>query len=121
MPSLDRTARIALGLLTLVAVFSLLMVVLATCDARRDAQRAKAGETFANGRTAAASDASAIRDGADARQSETTSITKEAADEIRNAPDRPAADLATRRRVCQLSDYRGADCAMYRPDPRRVD
>lgn len=121
IPTFDRSAKAVIAFLALIVVLSFAMAVLTTCEARRGAQKAKAGETLANGRTAAASDASAIRDGADARQSETSSITKEAADEIRNAPDRDSAAVIARRRVCQLSDYRGADCAVFVHDPKRVD
>ncbi|MEN5053131.1 hypothetical protein [Brevundimonas naejangsanensis] len=40
---------------------------------------------------------------------------------IRHAPDRNAAADAARRRVCQLSDYRDPQCAVFRADPGRVD
>lgn len=108
-----------------VAILVLALALLGTCQAmkagRQAADRSQAGETLAEGRTAAAGDASVIRDKADDRQAETDTIVATAEEEIRNAPDRSAAADATRRRVCQLSDYRDPQCAVFRPDPRRVD
>ena len=116
----------ATGWLT-VACLALVLILLAMCatDARqRSADRARqaaAGKTLAEGRTAAAQDASAIRDRADIRDQSTASIVTQAEKEIRHAPDRNAAADAARRRVCQLSDYRDAQCAVFRLDPGRVD
>jgi len=110
-----------------IALCVLLLFVMGWCalDARRDAaqdvRKADAGQTLAEGRTAAAQDASAIRDQADARDQSTASIVTQAEKEIRHAPDRNAAADAARRRVCQLSDYRDAQCAVFRLDPGRVD
>jgi uncharacterized membrane protein YhiD involved in acid resistance len=110
-----------------VACLALALILLAMCvadDRQRAADRtrqAEAGQTLADGRTAAAQDASAIRDRADARDQSTASIVTQAEKEIRHAPDRNAAADAARRRVCQLSDYRDAQCAVFRADPDRVD
>lgn len=110
-----------------VACLALALILLATCaaDGRQRAadklRQAEAGKTLADGRTAAAQDASAIRDRADARDQSTNSIITQAEKEIRHAPDRNAAADAARRRVCQLSDYRDAQCAVFRADPSRVD
>ena len=110
-----------------VACLALALIVLTMCavDGRQRAadklRQAEAGKTLADGRTAAAQDASAIRDRADARDQSTTSIVTPAEKEIRHAPDRNAAADAARRRVCQLSDYRDPQCAVFRTDPGRVD
>lgn len=110
-----------------VACLALALILLAMCavDGRqRGADRllqAGAGKALADGRTGAAQDASAIRDKADARDQSTTSIVTQAEKEIHHAPDRNAAADAARRRVCQLSDYRDAQCAVFRADPGRVD
>lgn len=110
-----------------VACLALALILLAMCaaDGRQKAEgqlrQADAGKTLADGRTAAAQDASAIRDRADARDQSTNSIVTQAEKEIRHAPDRNAAADAARRRVCQLSDYRDAQCAVFRTDPGRVD
>ena len=110
-----------------VACLSLALVLTAMCttNGRQKAadrlRQAEAGKILADGRTAAAQDASAIRDKADARDQSTTSIVTQAEKEIRHAPDRNAAADAARRRVCQLSDYRDAQCAVFRTDPGRVD
>jgi len=109
------------------ACLALALILLAMCavDGRQRAadglREAQAGKTLADGRTAAAQDASAIRDKADARDQSTASIVTQAEKEIRHAPDRNAAADAARRRVCQLSDYRDAQCAVFRTDPGRVD
>lgn len=116
----------ATGWLT-IACLALALILLAMCaaDGRQRAadkvRQADAGKTLTDGRTAAAQDASAIRDQADARDQSTTSIVTQAEKEIRHAPDRNAAADAARRRVCQLSDYRDAQCAVFRADPGRVD
>ncbi|MGX8273054.1 hypothetical protein ACWQV9_10245 [Brevundimonas diminuta] len=110
-----------------VACLALALILLAMCatDARQRAadklRQAEAGKTLADGRTAAAQDASAIRDKADARDQSTASIVTQAEKEIRHAPDRNAAADAARRRVCQLSDYRDAQCDVFRAHPDRVD
>lgn len=109
------------------ACLALALILLAMCatDARQRAadklRHAEAYKTLNEGRTAAAQDASAIRDRADARDQSTTSIVTQAEKEIRHAPDRNAAADAARRRVCQLSDYRDPQCAVFRTDPGRVD
>lgn len=110
-----------------VACLALALILLTMCvadDHQKAADRARqsdAGKTLAEGRTAAARDASAIRDRADARDQSTASIVTQAEKEIRHAPDRNAAADAARRRVCQLSAYRDAQCAVFRADPGRVD
>ena len=121
LKAMDWTARGIVALLVGLTLLAITAAVLTTCQGRREVTAAKAGKTLSDARTGAARDASAIRDAADARQSETSDIVKDATDEIRSAPDRSAADRIARSRVCQLSDYRGADCALHRPDPRRVD
>lgn len=123
--SLLRTLS-ATGWLTVVCL-ALALILLAMCatNGRQRAvdrtRQADAGKTLADGRTAAAQDASAIRDRADGRDQSTASIVTQAEKEIRNAPDRNAAADAARRRVCELSDYRDAQCAMFCADPGRVD
>lgn len=110
-----------------VACLALALVILTMCvadDRQRAADRtrqAEAHKTLAEGRTAAAQDASAIRDRADARDQFTASIVTQAEKEIRHAPDRNAAADAARRRVCQLSDYRDAQCAVLNGVEQRVN
>lgn len=105
--------------------FALILLTMCAVDGRKGAadklRQTEAHQTLAEGRTAAAQDASAIRDRADARAQSTASIVTQAEKEIRHAPDRNAAADAARRRVCQLSDYRDAQCAVFRTDPGRVD
>ncbi len=116
----------ATGWLALLSL-ALALILLAMCaaDARQKTadrtRQAEAGKTLADGRTAAAQDASAIRDRADARDQSTASIVTQAEKEIRHAPDRNAAADAARRGVCQLSDYRDPQCAVFSVDPGRMD
>lgn len=120
-----RTLTAAGWLTVAVLVLALILLTMCAVDGRQKAadrlRQAHAGKTLADGRTAAAQDASAIRDKADARDQSTTSIVTQAEKEIRHAPDRNAAADAARRRVCQLSDYRDAQCAVFRAHPDRVD
>ena len=110
----------AVGFIVLLAI---VLIVLSRCalDNRRAAQEARGAATMAEGRTEAARDASAIRDRSDARQAETSTIVKEGSDEIRNAPDRSAADAAARRRVCILTGCSDPGCALLDPHPCRLD
>lgn len=115
------TGWLAVAFLALVIIMMGMFAVGARERATDRTRQADAGKTLADGRTAAAQDASAIRDRADARDQSTASIVTQAEKEIRHAPDRNAAVDAARRRVCQLTDYRDAQCAMFRADPGRVD
>ncbi|MET4683225.1 hypothetical protein [Brevundimonas faecalis] len=109
------------------ACLVLLLTLLTWCassdrqDAAETLRRTQADKALADGRTAAAQDAGAIRDKADARDQSTTTIITQAEKEIRHAHDRNAAADAARRSVCQFSDYRDPQCAVFRSDPSRVD
>ena len=111
----------------IVAILTLTLVLLGWCalDARRDAaqavRKADAGQTMAEGRTAAAQDASAIRDRAAARNDQITNTVQEGTANVREAPDRSAATLAARRGVCRINPGAGPDCRLLLNDPKRVD
>lgn len=90
-------------------------------DARNDAKRAEAGETLAEGRTAAAVDASAIRDRSDARNDQITDNVKKGTDDVRQAADRDAANRAARLGVCRIDPSAHADCRVLLAASRRVD
>lgn len=108
----------------LVAIFCLCVVVgvaLCTRGAKQDAKRAEAGQTMAEGRTAAAQDASGVRDRTDARNDQITQAVQEGTADVRQAPDRSAANLAARRGVCRVNPSAGPDCRVLLADPRRVD
>jgi hypothetical protein len=115
--SIRTYALITVGVVLLITVLAVLIAL----EARKDAGRAKVGQTLADGRTAAAGDASAIRDKADARTAETEAITEETADAIRSAPDDAAAGDAALRGLCRLYPGRDPRCRVQQPDPRRVD
>lgn len=109
-----------------VAALALALIVLTMCavDGRQKAadrlRQAEAGKTLADGRTAAAQDASAIRDQADARDQQINTTTTEATNAIRNAPDDAAAGDHGLRGLCRLYPDRDPRCRMLNPAPGRV-
>ena len=109
-----------------VAVLALSVALLGWCtlDARRNAaqavRKADAGQTMAEGRTAAAGDASAIRDRADERASEIDATVKDGTDAIRHAPDRASANAAALRSLCRIDPSRDARCRLLLADPGNV-
>jgi hypothetical protein len=113
-----------------VACLALALIVLTMCavDGRQKAadrtRQAEAGKTLADGRTAAAQDASAIRDRADARDQSTDDLTRSNTDAILNAPGAdarldPDLDAAARRAICLRQSARhDPQCrAMLSADP----
>lgn len=117
----DTTAKVIFGLLVLGIVLSLAMAVFTMRSARHEARKAEAGQNFAEARTGAAQDASAVRDRADTRNDQITNDVKEGTADVRQAPDRSAATLAARRGVCRLNPGAGPDCRLLLADPQRVD
>ncbi|MBD7941575.1 hypothetical protein [Brevundimonas guildfordensis] len=109
-----------------VAVLTLALILLTMCavDSRQKAadrlRQADAGKTLAEGRTAAAQDASAIRDRADAREQQIDQSTQETTDAIRNAPDDAAAGDHGLRSLCKLYPDRDPRCRMLEARPGRV-
>lgn len=113
-----------------VACLALALILLTMCvaDGHQKAadrtRQAEAHKTLAEGRTAAAQDASAIRDKADARDQSTDDLTRSNTDAIRNAPGAdarldPDLDAAARRAICLRQSARhDPQCsAMLGPDP----
>lgn len=109
-----------------VACLALALIVLTMCavDGRQKAadrtRQAEAGKTLADGRTAAAQDASAIRDRADARDQQIDQSTQETTDAIRNAPDDAAAGDHGLRSLCKLYPDRDPRCRVLNAGPGRV-
>lgn len=97
------------------------VAVLVALDARKDGKRAEAGKTLSDGRTAAAGDASAIRDQADERIAEINQTVEDATDAIRNAPDPASRDRAALVGLCRVDPSASPDCRLLNADPRRVD
>ena len=119
--ALTATGRLIVAALTLIAVLCFVMAVLTMCSAKERARKADAGQTMAEGRTAAAQDASGVRDRADARNDQITDAVQKGTADVRQAPDRSAATLAARRGVCRVNPSAGSDCRMLLSDPGRVD
>ena len=117
----DTSAKVIFGLLVLGVILSLAMAVFTMRSARHEARKAEAGQTFAEARTGAAQDASAVRDRADTRNDQITNDVQEGTADVRQAPDRSAATLAARRGVCRLNPGAGTDCRLLLADPQRVD
>lgn len=114
---LTPTAWLALAILAAFLIFG------AYCSHRSaiDARRVEAGQTFSEGRTGAAQDASAIRDRADVRNDQISNDVQNGTADVRQAPDRSAATLAARRGVCRVDPSAGPDCRLLLADPERVD
>ncbi|MNR25599.1 hypothetical protein D3C85_1427610 [compost metagenome] len=121
LKAFDTTAKVIFALLVLGIVLSLAMAVLTMRSGRHDARKAEAGQTMAQGRTAAAQNASAVRDRADARNDQITNAVQEGTADVRQAPDRSSATLAARRGVCRINPGAGPDCRLLLADPKRVD
>ncbi|MCC4295869.1 MULTISPECIES: hypothetical protein [Brevundimonas] len=117
----DSAARAILALFVAAIALCLILAVLNVCSARDDARKAEAGQTMAEGRTGAAQDASGIRDRADARNDQITQAVTKGTTDVRQAPDRSAANLAARRGVCRVNPSAGPDCRMLLSDSGRVD
>lgn len=109
-----------------VSCLALALILLTMCvadDQQKAADRARqaqAYKTLAEGRTAAARDASAIRDQADARDQQIDQSTQETTDAIRNAPDDAAAGDHGLRSLCRLYPDRDPRCRMLDARPGRV-
>lgn len=109
-----------------VACLALVLILLAMCvaDGRQSAadrtRQAEAHKTLADGRTAAAQDASIIRDRADARDQQIDQSTQETTHAIRNAPDDAAAGDHGLRGLCKLYPDRDPRCRMLDARPGRV-
>ena len=121
LKAFDTSAKVIFGLLVLGVILSLAMAVFTMRSARHEARKAEAGQTFAEGRTGAAQDASAVRDRADTRNDQITNDVQEGTADVRQAPDRSAATLAARRGVCRINPGAGPDCRLLLADPQRVD
>ncbi|MGH7020013.1 MAG: hypothetical protein ACREEY_09040 [Brevundimonas sp.] len=117
----DNTAKVIFGLLLLGIVLSFVMAVVTMRSAGHAARKAEAGQTFAEGRTGAGQDASAVRDRADIRNNQITNAVQEGTADVRQAPDRSSATLAARRGVCRVDQSAGPDCRLLLADPKRVD
>lgn len=103
---------------------ALILVTMCAVDGRQKAadrtRQAEAHKTLAEGRTAAAQDASAIRDRADARDQQIDQSTQETTDAIRNAPDDAAAGDHGLRSLCKLYPDRDPRCRVLDARPGRV-
>ncbi|QTC88008.1 hypothetical protein [Brevundimonas pondensis] len=121
LKAFDTSAKVIFGLLVLGVILSLAMAVFTMRSARHEARKAEAGQTFAEARTGAAQDASAVRDRADTRNDQITNAVQEGTADVRQAPDRSAATLAARRGVCRINPGAGTDCRLLLADPKRVD
>ncbi|MGE7198527.1 hypothetical protein [Brevundimonas naejangsanensis] len=113
-----------------VACLALALILLTMCvadDRQRAADRTRqeeAGQTLAEGRTAAAQDASAIRDRADACDQSTNDLSRSNRDAILSSPGAdvrldPRLDDAARRAICLRQSARDdLQCrAMLNADP----
>ncbi|WP_313452512.1 hypothetical protein [Brevundimonas sp.] len=101
--TLSATGKAVVAALTLIAVLCFVMAVLTMCSAKTEARKADAGQTLAQGRTRAAQDANAVRDGNDAANQSTRDQVKEDQDALRRETDPAVRDADARRRLCVLN------------------
>ena len=114
------TLRTIVYALALVVLLAIILMGVSWCADRDRLKQAQAGKTLSDGRTAAAQDASAIRDRAEQRDAQINQTTQEATDAIRQAPDdRSAADAAIRG-LCRLYPDRDPRCRVQQPGAGRV-
>lgn len=118
---ISREIRMAVSIAALLLMLVIIVLALSYCSERDRLKQANAGKTLSDGRTAAAQDASAVRDRADERDNATTSAVKDATDEIRNAPDPASRDRAALRGLCRVDPSASPDCRLLNADPGRVD
>lgn len=118
---IPREIRWAVSIAALVLMLIVIVLALSWCSERDRAKQADAGKTLSDGRTAAAQDASAVRDRADERIAEINAAVKETTDDIRNAPDPASRDRAALRGLCRIDPSASPDCRLLNADPGRVD
>lgn len=105
------------------AVVVLALFVLGQCvanglgSAADGRKRAEAARTMAEGRTAAAGDASAIRDQSDKKTAKINNTVETATDAIRQAPDDRSSSRIARRSVCLLDAGASPDCRVLLLNP----
>ncbi|SPU44217.1 hypothetical protein [Brevundimonas diminuta] len=114
------TGWLAVACLALVIIMMGMLAVGTRQRATDRTRQAEAHKTLAEGRTAAAQDASAIRDRADARDQQIDQSTQETTDAIRNAPDDAAAGDHGLRSLCKLYPDRDPRCRVLNAGPGRV-
>lgn len=121
LTALTSSGRAIVTVLAVITLLCFAMAVLTMCRAKDDARQAEANQTMAEGRTGAAQDASVVRDQADSRNDQISNAVKEGTADVRQAPNRSAANLAARRGVCRVNPSAGPDCRVLLADPGGVD
>lgn len=99
---LDTVVRRAIIGAVIFCLMAVVIVVGSYVSEKRRADEAGARGTMADGRTAAAGDASKIRDRSDTRTAQIDDTVKGATDEVRNAPDPASGRRAARDGVCRI-------------------
>lgn len=99
---LDKIVQRALAGVALFCLLAAMIVTLSWCSEKRRADEADARGTMADSRSAAATDASGVRDRSDARTNQIDDTVKGATDEVRNAPDPASGRRAARDGVCRI-------------------
>jgi len=101
--ALTGRGRAIAGVLAVIALLCFSMAVLTMCRGKERGQQARAAQTMADGRTAAAQDANAVRDQNDTANQSTRDQVKEDQDAIRRETDPAVRDADARRRLCVLN------------------
>ena len=111
------TLRTVVYAFALIVLLAIVLMGMSWCADRDRLKQANAGKTLSDGRTAAAGDASAVRDRADERDNATTSAVKDATDAIRNAPDPASRDRAALVGLCRIDPGASPDCRLLNAHP----
>lgn len=106
---IPREIRWVVGAGFLVCLLIVILLTVSYCSERARFRQEAAARTFADGRTGAATDASAVRDRAETRTNQIDDTVKGATDEVRNAPDPAAGRRAARNGVCRVDPSACAD------------
>lgn len=99
---LDTIVRRIIAGAVLFCLMAVIIVSASYCSEKRRADEADARGTMADSRSAAATDASGVRDRSDARTNQIDETVKGATDEVRNAPDPASGRRAARDGVCRI-------------------
>lgn len=118
MLGLDKAALRIVSILAAIAVIAFLIAGLTYCSQRKSAQEARGAAIIADGRTGAASDASAVRDRSEARNEAIDQTVSQGTQDVRQAPDRASRNAAALRSLCQLPGATDARCRMLNADPK---
>lgn len=118
MFGLDKAAARVVAIMATVALLAVVIVTLSYCHQLKASQEARGTAIIADGRTGAASDASAVRDRSEARNEAIDNTVSQGTQDVRQAPDRASRNAAALRSLCKLPGATDARCRVLNADPK---